>query len=158
MRRLFVEELYKEMARNPKIWLLTGDLGYGLWDKIKQDFPDRFLNTGAAEQALMGLGVGLALEGKVPFVYSITTFLLYRPFETIRNYINREKIPIRLVASGRDKDYEVDGFSHWSEDARYFLDGLPNIKQYWPNEKEEIPELVEEMTTNNKPCFISLRR
>jgi len=96
MRGWFAYELYKQMARDERIWLVVGDLGYKAFDYIKRDFPDRFLNCGAAEQAMMGIATGLALNGKIPFVYSITAFLLYRPFETIRNYVNHEKIPVKL--------------------------------------------------------------
>lgn len=170
MRRTFADELYKHMQTNKDIWLIVGDLGYKMFDAIRADFPDRFINTGAAEQAMMGIAVGLALEGKIPFVYSITTFLLYRPFETIRNYVNHEQIPVRLVGSGRDKDYAHDGFSHWSEDAYSLFTPhnadplfvkagiLDNIHHYWPETKEQIPAIVEEMVTNNKPSFLSLRR
>lgn len=164
MRRTFADELYKQMQVNPKIWLITGDLGYGMWDKIRNDYPDRFLNTGAAEQAMMDIAVGLSLEGKTPFVYSITTFLLYRPFETLRTYINHEKLNVKLVASGRDKDYSHDGISHWSEDAWKLFDGthqegiLNNIKAYWPETKEEIPSILDKMLKSNLPDFISLRR
>src|SRR3989344_6223554 len=90
MRGWFAYELYKQMIKDKRIWLLVGDLGYKAFDYIKRDFPNRFLNCGASEQAMVGIATGLALDGKVPFVYSITTFLLYRPFETIRNYIDRE--------------------------------------------------------------------
>lgn len=147
------------MAENPNIWLVVGDLGYGIFDAHFKDFPDRCKNTGAAEVAMMGIAVGLALKGKIPFVYSITTFLLYRPFETIRLYLNHEKIPVKLVGSGRDKDYIHDGISHWSDDALKVLRNcFPNIERYWPDTKEEIPQIVEEMINNNKPSFVSLRR
>src|SRR3990167_5924344 len=106
MRGWFAYELYHKMLENDKIWLIVGDLGYGMFDKIREDFPDRFINTGAAETSMMNIACGLALEGKIPFVYSITTFLLFRPFEVLRTYVNHEKIPIKLVGSGRDKDYE----------------------------------------------------
>ena len=89
MRGWFAYELYQQMKKNKNIWLVTGDLGYKMFDSIKDDFPDRFLNAGSSEQAMMGIAVGLALKGKIPFVYSITPFLLYRSFETIRNYINQ---------------------------------------------------------------------
>ncbi|MDO8657799.1 MAG: hypothetical protein Q7K55_03600, partial [Candidatus Levybacteria bacterium] len=105
MRGWFAYDLYNHMAKNENIWIITGDLGYKLFDYIRRDFPERFINTGAAEQAMIGIAIGLALDGKIPFVYSITTFLLYRPFETIRNYINYEKIPVKLIGSGRNKDY-----------------------------------------------------
>ena len=88
MRKTFSKYLYDEMAVNPDIYLVTGDLGYGLWDKIRLDFSNRFYNVGSAEQLMMGSAVGLAMEGKIPVVYSITPFLLYRPFELIRNYLN----------------------------------------------------------------------
>lgn len=165
MRGYFAYELYKQMKLNPKIWLLTGDLGYAMFDYIRKDFPDRFVNTGAAEQALTDIACGLALEGKIPFVYSITTFLLYRPFETIRTYINHEKLNVKLVGGGRDKDYEHDGISHWSEDAwklfymAYDVPGiLNNIKPYWPEDKKEIPSILDKMIKFNGPDFISLRR
>ena len=161
-RGYFAYELHKFMQTDPDIWVVTGDLGYGMWDSIRNDFPERFLNVGAAEQVMMGVGVGLALEGKKPFIYSITTFLLYRPFETIRNYVNHEKIAVRLVGSGRDKDYAHDGISHWSSDVPKLFDSsnglLANIETLWPQEKKEIPKMVKQMVEENKPWFISLRR
>ena len=175
MRGYFAYELYQQMKKKNNIWLLVGDLGYKVFDSIRDDFPDRFINVGASEQSLLDISCGLALEGKIPFVYSITTFLLYRPFETIRNYINHEEIPVRLIGSGRDKDYAHDGFSHWSEDTeglftqanidnrpgstQYYLPGIfGNINPYWPETKEEIPGIVNDMIKSDKPSFLSLRR
>ena len=169
MRGYFAYHFFLAMARDDDIHLLLGDLGYGMFDKHIEYFPNRVTNTGAAEQAMMGIACGLALEGKKVFVYSITTFLLYRAFETIRNYIDHEKIPVRLVGSGRDRDYAHDGFSHWSEDVNklfwskeYFDKGITpffsNIFTLFPKDKEEIPSLVSSMVENNDPWFISLRR
>jgi transketolase len=150
--------LYNEMIKNDKIWLVTCDLGYKQFDNIKRDFPDRFIDTGAAEQSAMGIAIGLALKGKIPFIYSMTNFVLYRPFEWIRNYVDHESIPVKIVGSGRDKDYSVDSFTHECEDAKYVMDGFKNIVQFWPNDKEEIEDMVKEMINNNKPSFISLKR
>ncbi len=165
MRGQFSFELYKHMAQNKEVILLVGDLGFGVFDSHFEDFPDQFINTGAAEQAMMGIAVGLALEGKIPVVYSITNFLLYRPFETIRNYINHERIPVKLIGSGRDKDYEHDGISHWSEDAYKLFDqslDMPpifdNIEALWPQTKEDIPELLTKILETKEPFFVSLRR
>lgn len=158
MRPTFFEALYKQMKKNPNIWLLVGDLGYGGADKIRKDFPDRFLNCGASEQAMIGIAVGLALEGKIPFVYSITNFVLYRPFEFIRNYIHHEKINVKLVASGRDFDYETEGFTHHSPDARTLLKSLANIKQLWPEGLTNLESMVEKMVKDKNPYFISLKR
>jgi transketolase len=158
MRRIFFQELYKNMDQNDKIISLTGDLGYGGFDKIISDFPDRFFNCQAAELSMMGVACGLALEGKIPVVYSIGTFLIYRPFEIIRTYINHENMPVKLISSGRDKDYEHDGISHWMDDIKIYLDTFKNIKQYWPEKQEEIASILPEMLSNNRPCFLSLKR
>lgn len=159
MRKEFAQYLYQLMKDNPNIWLVTGDLGYGLFDKIKEDFPDRFLNTGAAEQAMMDISVGLAMEGKIPFVYSITPFLLYRPLETLRTYINHESIPVIMIGSGRDSDYAHDGFSHYAGDDHEFLKPLTNIQSYWPESIEEMKKRVETAVIDRtKPTYINLKR
>ena len=157
-RGWFAYELYQQMERDDRIWLLVGDLGYMVFDAIRDKYPDRFINCGAAETAMMDIAVGLSLEGKIPVVYSITTFLLYRPFEVLRTYINHEKLNVKLIGSGRDKDYHIDGYSHWSEDSKQILNTLPNILQYYPATKEEIPYLLDRTLADTNPTFISLRR
>lgn len=158
MRKCFADILHAEMAKNKDIWVVTGDLGYKMWDEIRKDYKNRFINVGAAEQAMMGIGIGLALKGKIPFVYSITTFLLYRPFETIRNYINREMIPVKLIGSGRDKDYIHDGYSHWAEEDKKVMKIFDNIRARWPETNEELPGLVREMLRNNAPYYVNLKK
>jgi len=158
MRRTFVDALYKEMKTNDKIFVLTGDLGYKMFDEIRDKYPKRFINVGAAEQALLDISCGLALDGKIPFTYSITPFLIYRPFETLRTYVNHEKIPVKLVGGGRDKDYEHDGISHHAHDVKGFLDLLPNITQYWPMSKGIVPKMLKQMLEDQGPSFISLKR
>ncbi len=159
MKKTFAAELLKQARTNKDIFVLTGDLGFGVWDQFRDGLPDRFLNCGASEQAMMGIAVGLVLEGKIPFVYSITPFLLWRPAETIRLYIGHENIGVKLVAAGRDDDYsKSDGFSHDAKDAGDFLSLFPNIKQLWPEDKSQIETLVELMITDPSPYFISLRR
>lgn len=158
MRRTFFTELYRVMKENPNVWALTGDLGYGGFDKIQKDFPDRFVNCGASEQAMMGIAVGLALKGKIPFVYSITPFLIWRAAETIRLYVDHEKIPVKLVGSGRDKDYAHDGFSHDATDSEAVLGLFKNIRKLHPSSKEDIAPMVDLMVKENSPYFISLQR
>ena len=162
MRGWFAYELYQQMKKDKDIILIVGDLGYGVWNAVRDEMPDQFINTGAAEQAMMGIAVGVALEGKKPFVYSITSFLIFRPFETIKLYIDEEKIPVRLIGSGRDKDYIHDGPSHDCTKVSDLFDHehefFNNIVDYWPMTKEEIPELVERMVKSDKPQFISLKR
>lgn len=157
MRRTFASELHKQMTLDTSIVVLLGDLGFGMFDQIRKDYPNRVFNCGASEQAMLDMAVGMAFSGKRPFVYSITNFLIYRPFETLRTYINAENIPVVLCASGRGRDYSHDGISHQSEDAKQVMDCLPNIVQHWPESKEEIPELLETLR-KDVPHFISLRR
>lgn len=158
LRRAFADLLYQEMLKDDDIWVIVGDLGYKMWDQIRAEFPKRFINAGASEQAMMGMAIGLALEGKIPVVYSITTFLLYRPFETIRNYINYERIPVKLIGSGRDKDYAHDGISHWAEEDREVLKIFNNIEGKWPSSSDDLPKIISEMLENKKPYYINLRR
>lgn len=158
MRGYFGYYLHEQMAKNNDIWVVTADLGYGLFDSIREDYPERFINCGAAEQVGCGMSIGLALEGKIPFFYSITPFLLGRAFEWIRNYVDHEEIPVKLVGSGRDHDYAHDGFSHFAGDDKDILAIFKNITAVWPNNKEDIPSLLEEMITTNKPYYINLKR
>lgn len=157
-RGYFAGTLYNLMIENEDIILVTGDLGYGMFDKIKKDFPNRFINVGAAEQTLVGVGVGLAMEGKIPICYSITPFILYRPFETIRNYVNREKVPVILVGGGRGTDYLKDGFSHWAQEDKEVMKLFVNIYGYWPKEKEELIDLLPKIIKDKKSTYLNLTR
>lgn len=158
MRRAFADLLHAEMQKNKDIYLLTGDLGYRLWDKIKIDFKDRFINPGSAEQLMMGMAVGLALEGKIPVVYSITPFLLYRPFEIIRNYVNHEKIPVKLIGGGRNRDYGNAGYTHWAEEDTLIMKALPNITATHPDSNEQVISMFQEFIYDGKPRYLNLKK
>ena len=156
MRKQFAEFLHSEMSQNEDIHVITGDLGYGLWDKIKIDYPDRFTNFLSSEQLMVGAACGMAMEGKVPVVYSITPFVLYRPFEWIRNYLDHERIPVKLVGGGRDKDYGYLGFSHWAEEDEQVMSVFKNIQFYKP--KEFTKEVGLDLIYNNQPSYLNLSR
>ncbi len=158
MRNLFAELLHEEMGRNDSIYLLTADLGFGVWDDVLKDYPKRAFNVGASEQAMLDIAVGLAYEGKTPICYSIPTFLIYRPFETLRTYIDHECLPVKMVGSGRDKDYSHDGWSHDASDVGPFLELLENVDEYWPQNKIELREMTADMLTSGEPAYISLKR
>lgn len=158
MRKTFADLLLKEMKSNDKIIVVTADLGFGLWDVIQKEFPNRFYNCGAAEQLMVGMGVGLALSEYIPICYSITPFLLYRPFEFLRNYINREKVAVKLVGSGRDKDYENEGFSHYAEDDLLIMKCFPNIITFRPDNKDELSNVFNEILYNNEPTYVNLKK
>jgi len=144
------------MAEDSRIFLLTADLGYGILDDIRRDFPDRAVNVGSCEQLMIGMAVGLANSGFVPVCYSITPFLLYRPFEMIRNYVNHEKLNIKLVGSGRDKDYSHDGITHWAEDDLQVMKCLNNISLMKP--KELTMDVFKTFINAVKPTYLNLSR
>lgn len=158
MRRDFAKLLIQQMWHNKDIVLLTADMGYGLWDDIRKEFPDRFYNVGSSEQLMIGMATGMTMEGKLPVCYSITSFLLYRPFEFIRNYMNIEQWPIKLVGGGRDKDYGYLGFTHWAEDDLDIMGELRNIETYKPKTVEDLHDQFNEFLYNGAPSYMNLSK
>ena len=158
VRKQFIESLHNQMAMDEKIVLILGDLGYGHFDKIRIDFPDRVYNSGAAELLMVGMAVGMALQGKIPICYSITPFVIFRPFEILRNYLDHEKIPVKLVGAGRDKDYGALGFSHWGVDDKTLMNSFKNIIKSWPKNSKEMEEKFVDLLYNNKPVYLNLSR
>ena len=152
MRLKFAELLLKEMDNNPDIVLITADLGYFILDKIREKYPDRFFNVQAAELCMVTTAIGFALKDKIPVCYSITPFLLHRPFEAIQLYLETEQIPVKLVGSGRGKDYEHDGISHFESSWRF-----KRIVQLRP-EMDTLEQDIKTMLYNQKPTFLSLKR
>lgn len=158
MRKECMSLLLASMVDNEDIITLTADLGFGLLDQVRNAFPERFHNVGAAEQLLIGAGIGLAEQGKIPVCYSMSSFLLYRPFEFLRNYVNAECIPVKLIGSGRDKDYSHDGLSHWAHDDEIVLRALPNIRVYKPKSIEELERIWPEFISSPFPAYLNLTR
>jgi len=158
MRRDFAKLLHMKMSMDSSIYLITGDLGYGLWDDIQNDYTGRFFNVGSSEMAMMGMAIGLALEGKIPYVYSITPFAIYRPFEMIRNYVDHEKIPVNIVGGGRDREYGYLGFSHWSHDDKRIMSVFNNIKSFHPDDIGSLDIALSYSLTKKQPTYINLKR
>ena len=156
MRKEFSSYLHKQMNKDSRIRLITADLGYGLWDRIKIDYPDRFYNVMSSEQLMIGLAVGMSMEKLLPVCYSITPFLLYRPFELIRNYINHENFNVKLVGGGRDQDYGYLGFSHWAEDDESIMSNFKNIKIHKPENITE--EIMRDFLFDHNPSYLNLKK
>ena len=158
MRRQFHPMLLKYMRDNPRIWLITADLGYKMFDQIQTEFPDRFVNTGAAEQTMIGTAVGLADEGLIPVCYSITPFLLWTPAAWLRNYVNHERVSVKLVGGGRGTDYLHDGHTHDASDDKAFLSLLPNIRGFWPESLDDLDWSIQEWLFCQGPAYLNLKR
>ena len=157
VRKTFVKLMHEEMRKNEDIVFIIGDLGYGHFDAIREEFPGRVFNPGAAEQLMLGMACGMAMEGKIPVCYSMTPFVLYRPFEIIRTYIDYEKIPVILMGAGRDKDYASAGWSHWATDDKVHLSGFENLIKIWPTE-EQLEEEWDNIINTNIPYYVNLSR
>lgn len=158
MRRECAELLLLEMSTNDRIRVITADLGFGVLDHVRNAYPDRFYNVGAAEQLMIGVAIGMAEQSLVPVCYSMSSFLLYRPFEFLRNYVNHERINIKLLGSGRDRDYSHDGVSHWADDDRSVLLSLPAIAQYRPNGLEDLKQDFDHWINSPQPGYLNLMR
>lgn len=158
MRNRFGALLADSMKNDERIWLLTGDLGFGVLNKARETVPERSYNVGAAEQLMVGAAVGLAHNNKIPVCYSITPFVIFRPYEWLRNYLNHEGTAVKLVGAGRDQDYGHLGFSHWAVDDEDALRAFPNIQIYKPNSIEELDSIWPEFLYNEKPCYLNIRR
>lgn len=158
MRKECIELLHGSMQVDSNIMVLTADLGFGVLDPIKDNYPDRFYNTGAAEQLMIGAAVGLVRSGKTAVCYSMSSFILYRPFEFLRNYVNAEQVPVKLIGSGRDRDYSHDGISHWADDDELVLKALPNIKIYKPKTLTELTTMWISFISSSDPAYLNLVR
>lgn len=113
MRGAFIKTLVTLAERDPRILLLTGDLGFMALEPFSERFPGRFFNVGVAEQNMVGLATGLAEAGFIPFVYSIVTFAVLRPYEFIRNGPIQHQFPVRIVGVGGGLEYGHNGVSHY---------------------------------------------
>ena len=96
MRRVFGKVINELAFKDKKIVLIVGDIGYGIFDDFRKNHPDKFFNFGICEQSLIGAAAGMSLEGLKPWVYTITPFLIERPFEQIKLDINQQKANIQV--------------------------------------------------------------
>ena len=158
MKRDFFDYLFQWMSKNKDIYAIFIDLGWPRYDEFKEAFGDRAINTGAAEQTALDIAVGLAYEGKIPFVYTITPFF-WRAAETIRLYINHDILNVKLIGAGRDSDYSKDhGFSHDAKDIKKLFRIFRNILDLYPETTEEMKLNVAEMIKTKRPYFLNLKR
>lgn len=158
MRKRFGELIARAMREDERIWLLSGDLGFGVLDQARTEFPQRFCNVGAAEQLMLGAAVGLAHSGKIPVCYSITPFVIFRPYEYLRNYLDHELCAVKLVGAGRGQDYGHLGFSHWADDANRALDVFGNIDQFMPETENDLDQVWANWLYSDLPAYLNLRR
>ena len=155
MRREFGKIITELAKRDENVILIVGDIGYRIFDYFREKFPERFFNLGVREQAMVGFAAGMALEGLKPYVYTITPFLIERPFEQIKIDVDQQKTNVKLVGYA---DYPTQGPTHSELDAKGLMKLLKNTISYFPKDSEETREAVLESYKHEKPTFISLKK
>lgn len=156
MRNAFIGTLEKEAARNRDIILLTGDLGFTVFENFIKKFPDRFFNMGVAEANMVGVATGLALSGKIPFVYSIAPFVTMRPFEQIRNDICMHRANVKIIGVGGGLSYSYAGPTHHINEDIAIMRTLPNMTVVCPADPIETQLATQEIIKYNGPVYLRL--
>lgn len=154
MRRKFGKLIYELAKKDKKIVLLVGDIGYGIFDDFRKNYPKRFFNLGICEQSLIGTAAGMSLEGLKPWVYTITPFLIERPFEQIKLDIDQQKTNVKLVGFA---DYPKLGPTHSELNAKKMMKLFKNIKSYFPKNSNDTKNVVKKCYKFKGPTFISLK-
>jgi transketolase len=137
MRKAFVNTIAEIALTDPRLLLMTGDLGYMVLEPFANDFPERFLNVGVAEQNMLGVATGLAEAGFIPFVYSIVNFVTLRPYEFIRNGPILHRLPVRIVGVGGGFEYGHNGVSHYGLEDIGVMRIQPGITIIAPADAEQ---------------------
>lgn len=137
MRAAFVQTLTELASQDPRILLLTGDLGYMALEPFAEKHPGRFINVGVAEQNMIGVASGLAEAGFIPFVYSIVPFAALRPYEFIRNGPIQHRWPVRIVGVGGGFDYGTNGLSHYGLEDIAVMRAQPGIHVIAPADAQQ---------------------
>ncbi len=154
MRRKFGKLIDQLAKRDDKIYLLVGDIGYGIFDDFRKNHPKRFLNLGICEQSLIGVAAGMSLEGIKPWVYTITPFLIERPFEQVKLDIDQQKANVKLIGFA---DYPTLGPTHSELNGKKISKMFKNIKSFFPKDSKETEKYVLRSYKNQGPNFISLK-
>jgi transketolase len=137
LRGTFARILCELADADPRVVLLTGDLGYTVLEPFRDRFPDRFFNVGVAEQNMVGLATGIAEAGMIPFCYSIGTFASLRPFEFIRNGPVLHHLPVRVIGLGAGFEYGTAGPTHYSLEDIGVMRTLPGLTVIAPADFEQ---------------------
>lgn len=156
MRTNFINQLIEEARRNEKIFLLVGDLGYHVIEPFAEEFPDRFLNVGIAEQNMAGIAAGLAMTGYNVYFYSIGNFPTIRCLEQIRNDIAYHQANVKVVSVGAGYAYGSLGATHQATEEIGALRVLPNMVVATPGDPLEARAITKISASYDGPMYIRL--
>lgn len=158
MRNAYCKELYKIMGENEKVYALTADIGYKNFDMIIKDYPSRFINVGIAEANMASIAAGLALSGKIPFIFTIAPFVTMRCLEQIRVDICYHCLPVKIIGAGGGFVYGAQGTTHHAIEDVGVLRSIPNIMIICPADPLETTKAVKASMDLKRPVYIRLGR
>lgn len=156
MRNAFIQELVTLARQQPQIALIVGDLGYSVIEPFADEFPDRFINAGVAEQNMTGLAAGMASEGYHVFTYSIANFPTFRCAEQIRNDVAYHQLPVTVVSVGGGLAYGALGYSHHAVQDYALMRTLPNMLIAAPGDPMEVRACMRYLVANPGPSYLRL--
>lgn len=155
-RTTFIQTLIELARKDDRIFLLTPDMGYSVLEKFREEFPDRFLNCGIAEQNTISIAAGLAASGKIVFVYSIIPFVTMRCFEQVRLDLAYNNSNVKLVGVGAGFTYGSAGTSHHAIEDIAIMRSIPNMTVLCPGDPIETRELIKRSYERYGPIYIRL--
>ena len=156
-RKRIVDEIIPFAEKDPRIFLLVSDMGFGVTDKFKEKFPDRILNVGIMEQGAVGIAAGMAMAGWVPVFYSIVNFIVYRAIEQVRNDVVLQGMNVKFISTGVNDYFEFLGPSHCcgQDDIKLMeMINMPQIVDPYSHKEDEFPSLVEKWICSEKAAYI----
>ncbi|MEM7406138.1 MAG: transketolase C-terminal domain-containing protein [Pseudomonadota bacterium] len=139
MRNRFADVFYELGRDDPSLCIVVADISpAGSIARFREEYPDRFVNTGVAEQVMIGMCAGMAQRGLRPFAYTIATFTLYRPFEFVRDDLCYQNLPVTLVGIGGGVTYSTLGATHHAMEDIGIATSLPNMSVIAPCDPLEV--------------------
>lgn len=156
MRDSFISSIYKATALNKNVMCIVGDLGAFLLKNYIRDYPKNYFNLGAAEQNIVGVAAGLAMSGKIPFIYSITPFITSRCHEQIKIDICYNNANVKIIGVGSGVSYGTMGSTHHSLEDIAIMSALPNLTVISPSDPAEVEEAVFAAANHMGPTYIRI--
>ena len=156
MRRALAGELINLAEQNQKIFFITADLGFGVFDEFKARFPNRYINVGIAEAGMVGLASGLTKEGFIPIIYSIASFMNSRAYEQIKVLAGYNESKMVIIGAGGGLLYSKSGPTHHSLDDLGLALMIPNMLVAAPAGPQELRNLLRTSVNANSSTYIQI--
>lgn len=156
MRNAFADEVVQIAASDHRIILLSGDIGNRLFDNLRTQSPDRFINCGVAEANMMGVAAGMGLCGLRPIVYTITPFVTTRCLEQIRVDVAYHNSPVIIVGTGSGLSYASLGPTHHSLEDFAILRAIPNMQILAPWDSPSLRVMLREAVKSGRPTYLRI--